>query len=185
MMTKPAKYLIPRCNNAAVYRFEGVVSFILLDAYSDYYQVPLLSASSARTSFYAPHGRKYCWVVMPFGLRNCPVVFIAMMHDLQELWVAMARQQGIDVSNDNGTTIIMDGTFLFGVSIDNIFTLAKCVCLFARKYHLTWKLKKTRWLPTSVEFLGVDIHANGGNTPAKSKEILLHNWKIPSTPREI
>jgi hypothetical protein len=102
-----------------------------------------------------------------------------------ELWVSMARREGIDISNDNGTTIIMDDTFLFGVSIDNIFTLAKCVCLIARKYHLTWKLKKSRWLPTSVEFVGVDIHASGGNTPAKSKDILLHNWKIPSTPREV
>jgi hypothetical protein len=122
---------------------------------------------------------------MPFGLRNCPVVFIAMMHDLQELWVTMARQEGIDISNDSGTAIIMDDTFLFGVSIDNIFTLAKCICLIARKYHLTWKLKKSRWLPTSVEFVGVNIHANGGNTPAESKDILLYNWKALSTPREV
>jgi hypothetical protein len=147
--------------------------------------VPLSSASSAKTSFYAPHGRKYCWVVMPFGLRNCPVVFIAMMHDLQELWVTMARQDGIDISNDNGSTITMDDTLLFGVSIDNIFTLAKCVCLIARKYHLTWKLKKSRWLSTSVKFVGVNIHANGGNAPAESKDILLYNWKAPSTPCEV
>jgi hypothetical protein len=185
MMTKPAEYPIPRCDNAVMYGFESAVFFILLDAYSGYHQVPLLLASSAKTSFYAPQGRKYCWVVMPFGLRNCPVVFIAMMHNLRELWVTMARQEGIDIFNDNGTTIIMDDTFLFGVSINNIFTLAKCVCLIAQKYHLTWKLKKSRWLPTSVEFVSVNIHANGGNNPAESKDILLHNWKTPSMLREV
>jgi hypothetical protein len=93
-MTKPAKYPIPCCDDAVVYGFESAVFFILLDAHSGYHRVPLSLASSAKTSFYAPHGHKYCWVIMPFGLRDCPVVFIAMMHNLQELWVTMARREG-------------------------------------------------------------------------------------------
>jgi hypothetical protein len=40
---------------------------------------------------------------MPFGLRNFPVVFIAMMHDLEELWTMMARKDGIDIGDNNGT----------------------------------------------------------------------------------
>jgi hypothetical protein len=122
---------------------------------------------------------------MPFGLRNCPAVFIAMMHDLQELWKTLAQAKGIDIGIHNGTTIIMDDTFLFAVSRRYACLLARCVCLIARKYHLTWKLKKSQWSPSAVEFVGVDVFAKGGNTPAKSKDILLVNWQVPSTPRQI
>jgi hypothetical protein len=185
MITRPAEYPIPRCDDAVMYGFGEATFFILLDAYSGYHQVKLSEASAIKTAFYAPHGRKYCWVVMPFGLRNCPVVFIAMMHDLEELWTKMAREDGIDIGENNGTKIIMDDTFLFGVSVDNAFTLAKCVCLIARKYHLTWKLKKAQWMPPSIEFVGVDVYSDGGNTPAQSKDSILSNWKIPSTPRHV
>jgi hypothetical protein len=185
IVTRPAEYPIPRCDDAVMYGFGEATFFILLDAYSGYHQVKLSEASTIKTAFFAPHGRKYCWVVMPFGLRNCPVVFIAMMHDLQELWIEMARKEGIDIGLSNGTTIIMDDTFLFGVDIEASFVLARCVCLIARKYHLTWKLKKSQWMPPSIEFVGVDVHSKGGNTPAQSKDIILSNWKVPSTPRHV
>ncbi len=154
IVTRPAEYLILQCNNAVMNGFGEATFFILLDAYSGYHQVKLSEASAIKTAFFAPHERKYCWVVMPFGLRNCPAVFIAMMHDLQELWIEIARKEGIDMGLSNGTTIIMDGTFLFGVNIEASFVLARCVCLIARKYHLTWKLKKLQWMAPSIEFVG-------------------------------
>jgi hypothetical protein len=168
IVTRPAEYRIPRCDGAVMYGFGEATFFILLDAYSGYHQVKLSEASAIKTAFSAPHGRKYCWVVMPFGLSNCPVVFIAMMHNLQELWIEMARKEGIDIGLSNGTTIIMDDTFLFGVDIEASFVLARCVCLIARKYHLTWKLKKSQWMLPSIEFVGVDVYSKGGNTPAQS-----------------
>jgi hypothetical protein len=186
IVTRPAEYPIPRCDGAVMYGFGEATFFILLDAYSGYHQVKLSEGSAIKTAFFAPHGRKHCWVVMPFGLHNCPVVFIAMMHDLQELWIEMARKEGIDIRLSNGTTIIMDDTFLFGVDIDASFVLARCVCLIARKYHLTWKLKKSQWMPPSIEFVGVDVYSKGGNTPAQPKDmIILSNWKVPSTPRHV
>jgi hypothetical protein len=97
----------------------------------------------------------------------------------------MTRKEGIDIGLSNGTTIIMDNTFLFGVDIEASFVLARCVCLIARKYHLTWKLKKSQWMPPSIEFVGVDVYSKGDNTPAQSKDIILSNWKVPSTPRHV
>jgi hypothetical protein len=168
-----------------MYGFGNATFFILLDAYSGYHQVSLSAASMLKTAFFAPHGCKYCWVVMPFGLHNCPAVFIAMMHDLQELWKIRAREQGIEIGEHNGTTIIMDDTFLIAVSVDYAFLLARCVCQIARKYHLTWKLKQSQWFPAAVEFVGVDIFAKGGNTPAKSKDIILNNLNEPDTPSKV
>jgi hypothetical protein len=117
----------------------------LLDAYSaGYHQVPLSGASAPKTAFFGPHGRKYNWVVMPFGLRNFPVVFIAMMHNLKELWTTMCEAKNIDMKRSNGTTIIMDDSLVFAASV------VRCVCIVARKYHLTWKFKKAQWFPMTI-----------------------------------
>jgi hypothetical protein len=183
MITRPAEYPIPRCDDAVMFGFGQATHYILLDAYSGYHQIRLSPASAIKTAFYAPHGRKYMWVVMPFGLRNCPSVFIAMMHDLKQLWTSECEKAGIIPSHDKGTTIIMDDTLLYAVSIDHTFIIIRCVCLIARKYHLTWKLIKAQWFPESVEFVGVDMKRSGGNVPARSKHVLLHNWKAPSTAR--
>jgi hypothetical protein len=118
MITRQAKYPILQCDDAVMYGFGDAMYFILLDAYSGYHQVSLSESSTLKTAFFALHGCKYCWVVMPFGLRNCPVV------DLQELWKLMAQEHGINIGNNNGTTIIMDDSFLFAVSIEHAFLLA-------------------------------------------------------------
>jgi hypothetical protein len=47
-------------------------NLFLLDASSGYHQMMLPKASMLKTSFFAPHGRHYCYVVMPFGLKNAP-----------------------------------------------------------------------------------------------------------------
>jgi hypothetical protein len=78
---------------------------------------------------------------------------------------------------------MMDDTLLYSVSMDHAFIIIRCVCLIARKYHLTWKLIKAQWFPELVEFVGVDKKRNGGNVPARSKHVLLHNWKAPQTAR--
>jgi hypothetical protein len=167
-----------------MYGFGAATFFILLDAFSGYHQIRLSKASIEKTAFFAPQGRKYVWVVMPFGLRNCPVIFLSMMHDLRELWTQLCEEAGVAPSDDKGSTIIMDDTFLFSASEDNAFIIVRCVCILARKYNLTWKLAKSRWFPDTVEFVGVDV-SKKGNAPASSKNKCLRNWKNPDNPRDI
>ncbi len=156
-ITRPAMYPIPRCDDAVMYGFGNAQFFILLDAFSGYHQIRLSEASIAKTAFYAPRGRKYVWVVMPFGLRNCPVIFLGMMHDLRELWTQLCEEEGVPPSDDEGSTIIMDDTFLFSASEDNAFILVRCVCIVVMKYNLTWMLQNCRWFPETVEFVVVDV----------------------------
>jgi hypothetical protein len=158
---------------------------MVLDAFSGYHQVCLSPASMIKTAFYAPHGRKYIWLVMPFGLRNAPVVCIAMMYDLKELRDEECRKEGIGPFHNECTTIIIHDTFLYGVSEDQVFILLRCVCLIARKCHLSWKLKKAQWFPKSIEFVEVDLHKKGGNSPARSKDSTLRTWNLPKIPRGI
>ena len=82
-------------------------------------------------------------------------------------------------------SLSMMHTLLYGVSEDNAFIIARCVCLIARKYHLTRKLQKCQWFLESIEFVGVDINKGGGNSPAKSKHVTIRNWPLPKTPRDI
>ena len=121
---------------------------------------------------------------MPFGLRNCPVIFIAMMHDFKALWESQCEEHEIEVDSDNGSNIIMDDVIQFAVGDFTIKIIARCVCMIARKYNLTWKLKKCRQFPDKVEFVGVDI-AKNGNTPAESKKARLSAWALPKIPRDI
>ena len=65
-------------------------------------------------------------------------------------------------------TIIIDNTLLFTVIENNIFIVAKYACIVARKYCLTWKLKKCQWFPEKIESVEVDVSKHG-NSPATSK----------------
>jgi hypothetical protein len=99
--------------------FGTATYFILLDAFSGYHQIQLSAASIVKKGFFAPRGCKYIWVVMTFGLQNCPVIFLSMMHDLHELWMQLCKEGGVPPSNNKGSTIIMDDTFLFLALEDN------------------------------------------------------------------
>ena len=183
-ITRPASYPIPRCDDAVMFGFGHATFFILIDAHSGYHQIRLSPESMLKTAFFAPHGRKYVYCVMPFGLRNAPAIFVAMMHDLKALWTELSVERGVPPSDSEGSTIIIDDIFVFAVSEDNTFILLECIAKIARKYHLTLKLKKCQWFPQDVEFVGVDISIQG-NSPARSKFQYLHSWADPTTPRAI
>eukprot|EP00978_Attheya_sp_CCMP212_P011583 scaffold28661_cov68-Attheya_sp.AAC.5 len=57
---------------------------------------------------------------MQFGLRNCPFVFIAMMHDMKEKWEELCALNGIDPSINEGSIIIMDDTLLYAIGVHQV-----------------------------------------------------------------
>ena len=130
-MTRAVTYPIPRCDDAVMYGFGAATLFIVLDAFSGYHQVKLSPTSVPKTAFHAPYGRKYVWLVMPFGLRNAPAVFVAMMHDLQQLWNSLAQDKGLTLDDSSGSRIIIDDVLLFSVSEDSLFLYLECVCMVA------------------------------------------------------
>jgi hypothetical protein len=135
--------------------FGKATFFVLLDTSSGHHQMMLSELSMQKTAFFAPHERKYCWAVMPFGLKNAPPAFVAMMHDLKELWTAVAEANHINTSVDNGTTIILNDNCIYGVSIEHTLLMTQCVCLIAQKYQLTRKLKsRSGFFPQQLNLLG-------------------------------
>ena len=81
-ITKVIPYPIPRCDDAIQMRIGKAAFKILMDAFSGYHQIEMAAASSSKTAFAGPGGRKYRYTVMPFGLVNGPVIFVVMIHDL-------------------------------------------------------------------------------------------------------
>eukprot|EP00978_Attheya_sp_CCMP212_P038441 scaffold190630_cov24-Attheya_sp.AAC.1 len=110
MITCPAEYPIPRCDDAVMYGFGAANFFILLDAYSGYHQVRLSPASSIKTTFYTPH---------------TAANIVVMMHDMQEKWEEFCALNGIDPSVNEGSIIIMDDTLLYAISSENAFTILR------------------------------------------------------------
>ena len=90
-------------------------------------------------------------------MSKCPIIFIATITGLQEMWTDMCHKKGVKKSQDKVATIIMNDTFIFNVTVKNSFGILKCVRFFTRKYHLKRKLKKIIWSIDKVEFVGVNL----------------------------
>lgn len=182
LVTKVINYTIPRCDDVATYGFGKSKFFIMMDAFSGYHQIEMALCSIDKTAFSGPHGRKYKWVAMPFGLRNSAATFVCMMHDLKTIWDAILAEK-MDLKH-NETRIIIDDLIIFAESFENAMIILETILTVAKHYNLTWKLKKCHFLDKKVEFVGIDV-SNKDNQPAASKTPTLQTWKHPQTIRDV
>ena len=115
---------------------------------------------------------------MPFGLVNGPAVFTIIVNDLREKWMRLFG------SNDSRTNcrLIIDDCFIWSDSVDAMFALLRCIFQVARSRNLSFKLKKFKFFPSTVTFVGVDVSVTG-NAPADDKKALLANWRSIDTCR--
>jgi hypothetical protein len=81
-VTRPFKFSIPLCDDAAMDISPRAKYFITFDLDSGYWQIALEEASRAKTAFFTPYGKKK-WTVLPMGCLNAMSIFVAMMMDLQ------------------------------------------------------------------------------------------------------
>lgn len=131
-----------------------------------------------KNTFFAPHGRKNMYFLMPFGRRNAPAIFGAMVYDLKALWAELWMKEGSMFHHYYWCHL------WFATTEDNTFILLTYIAKIARKYHLILKLKKCQWFPKDIEFVRVDVSVNG-NLPTMSKFKYLQTWSDPNSPRVI
>ncbi|GKV35612.1 hypothetical protein SLEP1_g43858 [Rubroshorea leprosula] len=74
----PKDYYPMRNIDKLVEAASGKKRLSLLDAYSDYHQVPIAPEDEEKTSFYA-RDEIYCYVMMPFGLKNAGATYQKMV----------------------------------------------------------------------------------------------------------
>jgi hypothetical protein len=62
------------CIDQVIDSTAGCDLLCFLDAYSGYHQIPLYQSDQIKTSFITPYGA-YCYVTMPFGLKNAGATY--------------------------------------------------------------------------------------------------------------
>ena len=59
-----------------------------------------------KTVFFAPHGTNYMHTVISFGSTNSLEIFTEIKYYLQDEWMNLCLDKGIQNLDDNGTKII-------------------------------------------------------------------------------
>ena len=191
-VTRPFAYPTRRCDDAA--RDIGDSKyFITMDLMSGYWQIVLTEAAQSKLAFFVPNGKK-TWGVMPMGATNAHPAYCAIMEILKKKWDAKAVSEGLCLTGINvsakrtsnmsstieakvGSENVVDDICLHGNHIPKLLAYFRIVLTFFMHYRVTVSLKKCRLLPSSAEFVGYDMEADG-NRPAKSKDHLFENLRI-------
>lgn len=174
-ITKTVAYPIPRCDDAVEISFGGSKWRWLMDCPQGFNQMPVHPLSQHKLAFAGPNGTKYTYLVMPFGIKNGPVSFIIMIHDLNHTWQSIAQSRGIVFNASTGTRIIVDDIFSWADSFETFIAYLRCQFEVCRAQNLSLSLKKSIFLPKRVTFVGHDV-CDDGNRPAQSKHQLLETW---------
>ena len=170
--------------------------FITLDARHGYHQIAVRLRDQEKLAFFTPDGLKKIFVVMPFGPKNAPAFYTAMMKNFQREWNAdFNSQSAVDQPNPqsmlsssttssgckavHGSRIIIDDILLYSTSMFTLLRYFSCVVRVFVRYRLSLKLSKCKFFSPRVEYLGYDL-TSGGNYPAKSKFNLLTDWALPN-----
>src|SRR3954465_15710192 len=66
------------CIDQVIDATAGCELLSFLDCYSGFHQIPLNPDNQIKTSFITPYGA-YCYVTMPFGLKNAGVTYLRCM----------------------------------------------------------------------------------------------------------
>jgi hypothetical protein len=184
-VTLPFEYPIPRCDDA-IDNFgdsAGRLYFISLDNKTGYHQISVRQIDREKLAFFAPNGKKYTFGVMPFGPRNAPAYYTAMMAFFQDEWNALFEARHPDLCGllfHRGSRVIIDDILLWATIQRILLLYFACVCEIFLKYRVTFQLKKCDFLKDRIEYVGHDITPDG-NCPAQSKFNLITDWPLPAT----
>jgi hypothetical protein len=181
-VTLPFEYPIARCDDS-LDNFgdsHGQLWFISLDGRTGFHQIKVHPADREKLAFFAPDLLKYCFNVMPFGPRNAPGVYTAMMRIFQTEWDALFAKRHPESVGTVGSKNIIDDTLLWCTDKRTVLLYFRCVCEIFQRYRVSFHPKKCDFFKSRVEWIGHDLRWNG-NSPASSKFSLLHDWTLPTS----
>lgn len=181
-VTKPYDYPIPRCDDALedFGDSKGRLYFISVDAKTGYHQISVDEGSQEKLAFMGPDNKKYCYLVMPFGPKNAPAVYTAMIIILKQEYDALFKERYPSKVDSVGNKNIMDDALIWSTEAMVCLFYFRCLCEIYKKYRLSFNPKKCDFFKLRFEWLGHDVTTNG-NSPAKSKFDLIKDWPLPAT----
>ena len=107
-VTRSFELPIPRCSDSVEDLGDsyGRLFFISLDARSSYHQILVRKYSQEKLAVFTLEGKKKCFIVIPFGPKNAPVFYTAMMKTLHDAWVVIFNSTKYSVQSDLSITKI-------------------------------------------------------------------------------
>ena len=180
-LTPPFKMPIPTCTEAIenFAPYDGCLYFITLDAGSGFHQITVADDTKDKLAFFGPGHMKYTWRVMPFGPVNAPTVYITLMLRLRSMWTRCASAHSRLKSAFYGSSQIVDDTLLWSNSIPDLLLYLDIILSVCLDFRISLKLKKCTFLDPYLEFVGVNMSADG-QMPAASKYSLIRQWPLPT-----
>lgn len=147
-------YPIPEINSTLSNLGESKY-FTTLDLTSGFHQIKMREKDIEKTAFSTNNG-KFEFLRLPFGLKNAPAIFQRMMNDVLHPLLGKACY------------VYIDDIIVFGKDrIEHIENLKKVFYLLD-KANLKINLEKSKFLKTSVEFLG-HVVSQAGIQPDPAK----------------
>ena len=144
-------------------RLIGAKIFSALDLLSGYYQDPLSEESKQCTAF-STHDQHFEFQVMAFGLRNAPLSFVRLMHQVFG-----------DMKN---VFVYLDDIIIFSQTITEHFQILEEVLGRLDNVGLKIKLCKCQFLMKELEFLGHTLGEDGVKMQEKKIEAII-NYPSP------
>jgi hypothetical protein len=181
-VTLPFQYPIPRCNDA-IDNFgdsAGRLYFITLDNKTGYYQIWVRLTDQEKLAFFGPDHKKYTFQVMPFGPRNAPTFYTAMMGIFRDEWNDLYLHLFPSATAHFGSRVIINDILLWSTSLPALLNYFRGVCMVFTKYCVTFQLKKCAFITNRFEYVGHDITPDG-NCPAEPRFDLINDWPLPAS----
>jgi hypothetical protein len=154
------------------------------DAPQGYHQNCIAKESQEKLAFAGPNATKWTYNIMPFGLVNDPLTFIAFIHDMDRTWEDLACSLVLTINKNMNTTIIVDAIVSWADQATAALLYMECQLCICLSQNLLLSLKKSHIFPKLFEFVDVNV-SSIGNRPAMSKHSLLHHWPAPKLVRDV
>ena len=147
-------------------RLIGASVFTTLDVSSGFHHVVITKNDVQKTAFVTMNG-KYEWMVMPFGLKNAPLIFQRVIHNL--LW---------DYELTRFTHNYIDDIIIFSNSISDHLEHLERVFEMLDKENIILKRSKCDFLKQKISYLGYQISFNKVE-PIHSKTQAINDLPAP------
>jgi hypothetical protein len=122
--------------------------FSVIDMAQGFWQVPLEENSKKYTGF-VTHKGCYEFNVMPFGLANSPSTYQYAMTKMLEEYIG------------DFIYVFIDDVIIFSKNLEEHVEHCRKVLEKCKKHNMKINLTKSKFLQTTVEYLGHEISANG------------------------
>ena len=163
-VTKPLNYPLPRLDDALDVLNSGAY-FSTMDLLSGFWQIEMAPSSKEKTAFVC-HKGVFAFEKLPFGLRNAPLQFQAVME---------SALRGINFKH---VLIYVDDLLCFSPDFDSHLKHLDSVFRHLRAAGLRLKPSKCQFAATEVTYLG-HIVSNKGVAVDPAKTEAVRSFPIP------